>query len=184
MSSPIVYSIYIPRILTSFTEEMIAYNFEVIQFGKVKRVDFAAIVEANGEERKEIQKCFVHFSDVYRTNFAMSVLDEVENENGSFKLSINQKNFWWLMKNKNPVSETKMNIHQIAENTRLLSERVEKQEKIIEDLVEKIAALESKIGTKSPSPKVPYTLKNPDNIGKPETVEKRIVNSEDLCGNK
>jgi len=184
MSSPIVYSIYIPRILVSFTEEMIAYNFNVIQFGRVKRVDFAAIVEANGEERKDIQKCFVHFSDVYRTNFAMSVLDEVENENGSFKLSINQKNFWWLMKNKNPVAETNMNIHQIAENARLLSERVEKQEKIIEDLVEKIAALESKIG-KSPSPKVLYTLKNPDeSIGKPETVEKRIVNSEDLCGNK
>ena len=159
MSSPIVYSIYIPRILTSFTEEMIAYNFEVFQFGKVKRVDFAAIIEANGEEKKDIQ-------------------------NGSFKLSINQKNFWWLMKNKNPVSETKMNIHQIVENARLLSERVEKQEKIIEDLVEKIAALESKL-SKSPSPKVPYTLKNPDEIiGKPETVVKRIVNSEDLCGNK
>jgi hypothetical protein len=183
MSSPIVYSIYIPRIFVSFTEEMIAYHFHTIQFGRVKRVDFAPIVdEKSGEERKDIQKCFVHLSDVYRSQMSMSILDEVENENGSFKLAINEKYFWWLLKNKNPVEETKMNIHQIAENTRLLSERLEKQEKMIAEQAEKIVFLEKKLG--SQSPKVVYKLQNPEKIISKETVDARILNSEDLCGNK
>ena len=100
MSIPTVYSIYIPRVLVGLNEEWFIHNFNAIHFGLVKRVDFSPIMDTKtNEERTDIEKVFVHFSEIYRSAYAMAIIDALEKENGVHKIFITQTNFLMLIKN-------------------------------------------------------------------------------------
>jgi hypothetical protein len=55
--------------------------------------------------------------------------------------------YWLVLKNKSPVQPTLMNVHQIVENSRFLEEKLENQEKIIEEQQMRIFDLERKMDT-------------------------------------
>jgi hypothetical protein len=118
-------SFFIPRRATRFTESQVHEVFYRFYIGRVNRVDFVPIV---GETR--FQSAFVHMeyvNDVHATNV---IMDRVFNQNKGYKIYpdyINQNAYWILLKNKNPVSDTRLNIHQIVENANILQDLVTKQ---------------------------------------------------------
>jgi hypothetical protein len=134
-------SFYVPRLERSYTEASIRSLFEQMGIGGVSRVDFKNI---EGNDR--FQKAFIHMDYLYATEIANAINHNVFTTGGSFR--INPENFncnvyWILLANKMPVAETKLNIHQIAENSRLLELRVCEQNALIASLMEKVAELEN-----------------------------------------
>jgi citrate synthase len=139
-----MYSVFIPTISKVHTEEIIANYFALNSVGKVERVDFvefqSGVKGLNGDV-KDFQQAFVHFSPQQKTHEIMEAIEQ----KGSYRFYpceklINicsfkeQTQYWILLKNKNPVPKTELNINQLAHNQRLMEERetlmVEKMEKM------------------------------------------------------
>ena len=131
-SSNEIKSIYIPRLSNLYTENDVKYTFRLLSIGEVNRVDFVPI--DNHKNKNEInehfQSAFVHFDFFYDTSIAQDTQNYLYN-NIAFKLHLDDHTFWWILNNKNPIPETKLNIHQLAENMRLLEEKVKQQEETI-----------------------------------------------------
>jgi hypothetical protein len=123
-------SIYIPRIDTKYDERSIVAAFANLGLAKVSRVDFVKLDDQfprNGRFRM----AFVHMPDgLYDTPIANDIRDAHVNNKGfhlypdypSFDAGI----FWILLKNTRPVAETTLNVHQLAENHRILEETTTK----------------------------------------------------------
>jgi hypothetical protein len=125
-------SFYIPRISIEHNETAIAHVFRANYVGEVKRVDFVPLETPNNDR---FCSAFVH---CYRVNpTVIGFIDELEGQSG-YRLQINPNEYWILLKNKNPISDTRLNIHQIAENARLLEQRVVEQNAFIERQSEEI----------------------------------------------
>jgi hypothetical protein len=139
-----MYSVFIPTISKVHTEERIAYYFAVNCVGKVERVDFVehpSHIKGLRGDVKGFQQAFVHFSPQQKTH---EILETIEKKGSylfypcekSLKVcSFNEQNqYWILLKNKNPVPKTELNVNQLAHNQKLLEERealmVEKMEKM------------------------------------------------------
>ena len=137
-----MYSIYIPRISSDNTEETVKTAF-LQQIGEVTRVDFANLVATPGvtQTANRFMKAFVHLNAVYDAN-----LVEVLDGGGQYRMhpeanSMNARRrdiYWILVKNHKPIPDTKLNIHQIAENHTLL-------EKLVVDLTNRLNAAEATI---------------------------------------
>lgn len=125
-------SFYIPRISIEHNETAIAYVFGANYIGEVKRVDFVPLETQNSDR---FYSAFVHCYHVNPT--VIGFIDELEGQSG-YRLQINPNEYWILLKNKNPISDTRLNIHQIAENARLLEQRVVEQNAVIERQAEDI----------------------------------------------
>ena len=133
-TSSIVYSVYIPRIHSRWTEVDVACLFDRTQFGVVKRVDFLPIDNHTATtKRTDIIRAFVHFSEVYNTKYTLEILDAIDSGE-CFRQRISQEEFWMLLKNKNPVLETRLNIHQVVENATILEHRVDAYEIDVRDI--------------------------------------------------
>ena len=127
-------SIYIPRLSILYTENDVKYTFKLLNIGEVNRVDFVAItLKDSNETNNNFQSAFVHFDFLYDTAIAQEITNSVYH-NLQLKLWLDNNVFWWILKNNNPIPETKLNIHQLAENMRLLEEKVKQQEELIEKL--------------------------------------------------
>jgi len=124
------YSIYIPRMLTTFCECVVSEYFEKLM-GKVSRVDFTPINKKPGFEEnidgENYKSAFVHFSYLHEDDYKTeTILNELENGR-SFRLDLDGEHdgtYWLLLKNKNPIPDTLMNNAQIVENCRLLEQKV------------------------------------------------------------
>lgn len=116
-------SIYIPLINVDFGEEKIQKIFEELQIGVVNRVDFVAI-----EGNPRMKKAFVHLSKYYDTQLSLEIKLKFD-EDLAFRLypDMDSRVYWILLKNKCPIPETTLNVHQLAENHRILEELVVKQ---------------------------------------------------------
>ena len=136
-------SVFIPTISKAHTQEIIANYFALNSVGKVERVDFVEF--QNDEDRvcdpTRFQQEFVHFSPQQKTREIMEAIEQ----KGSYRFYpceklINicsfkeQTQYWILLKNKNPVPKTDLNVNQLAHNQKLMEERealmVEKMEKM------------------------------------------------------
>jgi hypothetical protein len=119
----IMTSIYIPLINVNFGEEKIQKIFEEHQIGLVSRVDFVAI-----EGNSRMKKAFVHLSKCYDTQLSFEIKLKFD-EDLAFRLypDMDSRVYWILLKNKCPIPETTLNVHQLAENHRILEELVMKQ---------------------------------------------------------
>lgn len=140
-------SVFIPTISKAHTQEIIANYFALNSVGKVERVDFVEF--QNDEDRAcdptRFQQAFVHFSPQQKTREIMEVIEQ----KGSYRFypceklinicSFKEQNqYWILLKNKNPVPKTELNVNQLAHNQKLMEERealmVEKMEKMFQKM--------------------------------------------------
>jgi hypothetical protein len=133
-------SFFVPRMLTEYDETRVKGIFaSVMCVGTVNRVDFVPI---EGEPR--FQKAFIHMEQIYNTPATSHLMSEVFDGNRGVRMypgMFNQNEYWVLLKNKTPVQETKLNIHQVAENARILQSVVEAQAKEIKALREQLALI-------------------------------------------
>ena len=127
-------SIYIPRMSTTHGEDSVRAAFRFL--GNVKRVDF---VPVEGDD--SFQKAFVHLDHIIQSDTNNEIIDRIFEKNLSARIypeMFNQRTYWVLLRNKNPVSETRLNIHQVSENARILQSVVEAQAEEIKALREDI----------------------------------------------
>lgn len=138
-NTQVMYSVFIPTISKAHTEEIIANYFAVNCVGKVERVDFVEF-QSGEEDRacdpKRFQQAFIHFTPQQKTREIMEAIEQ----KGSYRFYPfkEQNQYWILLKNKNPVPKTELNVNQLAHNQKLLEEReaqmVEKMEKMLQKM--------------------------------------------------
>ena len=132
-------SFYIPRLYNDYTIDDVANMFRLMYIGDVRRVDFVQI-----ENSYSHQAAFVHMERLYQNAFADAIRSIVFSGGGQYKLWIHADvEFWWLMKTTNPVADTRLNIHQVVENARILETKVVEQAEKIKDQAERIERLEN-----------------------------------------
>lgn len=117
-------SYYIPRMSTDYDEERVKNVFRSVLFiGEIRRVDFVPI-----EGTTRFRKAFIHFDHVFDNGIARAMVDGVETGSARIQPSPIDKSFYWIiLKNKNPIPETRLNIHQLAESIRFLQNAMEQQ---------------------------------------------------------
>ena len=150
-NSQVLYSVFIPTISKVHTEEIIANYFALNSVGKVERVDFVEFqsgVKGLHSDVKDFQQAFVHFSPQQKTREIMEAIEQ----KGSYRFYpceklINicsfkeQTQYWILLKNKNPVPKTELNVNQLAHNQKLMEERyvqMEEREALMVEKMEKM----------------------------------------------
>ena len=138
-------SLYIPRMSTSFNEERVRAVFERLMLGRVTRVDFASInAGEHMSSGDRFQKAFVHLSQFYDTDAANHLRSSLNTTQDSVRVYpdlFNQQVYWIVLLNKNPVAETKLNIHQVVENHRILEQVVFQQQATIMALESRLTQL-------------------------------------------
>lgn len=146
-NTQVMYSVYIPTISKVNTEEIISNYFALNFVGKVERVDFVehpSHAKGLHSDLKDFQQAFVHFTPQQKTHEIMEAIEkrgsywfypcEKPTNTGSVK---EQNEYWILLKNKNPIPKTELNVDQVAHNFKLMEERETK-------LVQKIAEMEKR----------------------------------------
>jgi hypothetical protein len=129
------YSLYIPRISSVFEQKDISNILAMYNIASVRRVDFVPLVVSNDDWCSAFVHCFHVEPSVW------NVLDSGK----SYKLQATLSEYWILLKNKNPILDTRLNIHQVVENARILEERVLKQDAIIQKQTEQIDRLQETV---------------------------------------
>ena len=132
-------SFYIPRVAIRYNTELVAGVFERFYIGRIYRVDF---VEIPGDAN--FQSAFVHMEIVYDVPTTDTIIDQVFVQNLPFKIQpelFGGGPKWTLLRNKNPITETRLNIHQIDENAKKLERQVREQEERIYKLESIITAV-------------------------------------------
>lgn len=123
-------SFYIPRLYTDTTEQYVKQIFNKACIGMPYRVDFSPYGKSSGfkEDTRyfDYKSAFVHFHLFY--DGADSVISFEGLHAGMFQ-TIELEPYWRILKNRNPVSTTMMNCHQIVANCCVLEERVAQLEK-------------------------------------------------------
>jgi hypothetical protein len=137
-------SFYIPRIDKGYDEQDVINTFNALDIGQVMRVDFAPLApippgvrESAESIRNPFQKAFVHMAWLYKSETAKTITSEVLDADNSFRVYPWVKNnheYWILLNNKMAVPATKLNVHQMAENHRILEQTVMTQAKQIAEL--------------------------------------------------
>ena len=122
-----MYSLYIPRISSVFEQKDISNILAMYNIASVRRVDFVPLVVAD-----DWCSAFVHCYHVDPSVW------NILNVGKSHRLQATLSEYWILLKNKNPIVDTRLNIHQVVENARLLEERVLKQAEQIDRLQETV----------------------------------------------
>jgi len=139
-------SVFIPTISKIHTEERIANYFALKCVGNVERVDFVehpSHAKGLHSDIKDFHQAFVHFTPDQKTHEIMEAIEQ----KGSYRFypcdklicSFKEQNqYWILLKNKNPVPKTELNVNQLAHNQKLMEERealmVEKMEKMFQKM--------------------------------------------------
>ena len=128
-----IFSVYIPKIYKGRGIEKIGSVFFELRVGKVTRVDFVPF--KNERDSGNYHSAFIYFTKLY-TDKQNHIIDTIESK-GEFLLNLDANNgvsrdtnseYWHLLKNKNPFEETTTNIHQMANNMKLMEEKMSKME--------------------------------------------------------
>jgi hypothetical protein len=141
--------LYIPRIKESDANSDTVYqtllNFGI---GIMDHIDFVAIRDKVDRNKILYYSAFIKLY-CWGTNY---VAQAEFNKNKSFKLCINQFEFWLLLPNNNPVPRSKVNTHQLAAFTEELFvakedlfKKIEEQRQQIELQKLMIASFEERI---------------------------------------
>jgi len=127
------FSLYIPRLFVSYTENAVKNIFLELGIGLVSRVDFVPI---EFMRKETMQSAFVHFNQIFDYSFlAQSIVHHIAELKTGYRIYpvIHSSEYWILAPNLKPIPETRLNIHQVTENARLLQEKVDKQAAIINE---------------------------------------------------
>ena len=114
MNSNAPLSLYIPRISAQNNSEVHIHQVFDQLFGRVKRIDF-------NEPVNNYMSIFVHFDFWYDS--CKEIVKKLEN-NESYRHYVSKNEYWIFLKNKTPIPDTLLNIHQIAENAKILEKVV------------------------------------------------------------
>jgi hypothetical protein len=130
--NPSLYSIYIPRISTKFSKDDV--ETEIFRsFGPIHRIDIVSLGQRPGFQQTTIASdalyyaAFVHVIN-YCTPFAYEVFAQLDEGSPYYYWVTSydgEADQWVLLKNLNPIPDTTMNIHQVAENCQLLEQQVD-----------------------------------------------------------
>lgn len=132
-------AIYIPRILKFHTVDSIANMFFHAGIGNVHRVDLVTI------ENDQYMSAFVHMKEVNSYSYlGTGILSQFAQDKG-YRFRVSPDEFWILLKAKNIVPDTRLNVHQLAENHRLLEEVVASQATTIASQAEEMARMKGDI---------------------------------------
>jgi hypothetical protein len=138
-----MYSFYIPRMSRIYTEEQIKIIFSsLLMIGPVKRVDLVPI-------NKKFQRAFIHMEMLYDLDTPNKIKDLVFEQEEAAWVSpglIDNRIYWILLKNKNPIDDTNMNIHQLANQMNTIIHYL----KTLNDKIEKIESSVKKPETERP----------------------------------
>ena len=122
-------SVYIPNIVAPTGHEVnveyIEYLFENIwDLGSVNRVDIFDVVNKNGKVAGGKRGAFVHMNDWANNSTTELILEEIM-KTGQCQLWLthntnNGHGCYWILKqmNREPIPETQLNVHQLAEKLR------------------------------------------------------------------
>lgn len=164
--------IYIPRISTLVSSEVIARELENRGIGRINRVDFAPITKHPGFGKDVdlvVRSAFVHFKDCFVNELTAEIAYRFNNGEG-YRFYPDfcpppyfRREYWILLKAANPIPETTMTNAQIANNCHLLEARVEEQaqtirhlqealERVYQDTTSRIAVLEARVHGLIPQP--------------------------------
>jgi len=146
-TSPI--SFYIPRVSKDYEEQDVINAFDDMGIGLATRVDFAPLAPIAPGQRESaesiytpFQKAFVHVEYLYYTDIGQKINDAVLCADNSCRVHPSDGNeYWILLNNKMAVPATKLNVHQIVENHRILEQTVMEQAKQIAEQYKHIAEL-------------------------------------------
>jgi hypothetical protein len=128
------HSFYIPRINCVYTIDDIIATFRLLYIGEVARVDI-------NHKLEDTMSVFIHMNYLYDSEIAWNIVNNTYNKNSYYRLWIEEDVYWLLLKNNYPIEDTYLNIHQIAENARILEEKVFKLEDKMTEKDETIARL-------------------------------------------
>lgn len=153
--------IYIPRISTLVTSEVIVSELKNRGIGRVSRVDFAPIAKRPGFGKDVdlvVRSAFVHFKDSFVNELTSEIMQKFKNGEG-YRFYPNfclppyfRREYWLLLKAANPIPETTMTNAQIVNNCHLLEVRVEEQAQTIRQLQEALDRLEATVRGLIPQP--------------------------------
>jgi len=158
-------SIYIPRMRNTHTEDTIKRVMSFYGIGIVERIDFTQINKKPGFceiADNNLMSAFIHFSDlVYGEKRLLGIKFWEQIKSGKphglaiplmapdgtpYVVETRVRHEYWIcLKNKKPIQETMMNIHQVVENGRYLENLVEEQRKTIERQQKDIETLNGKV---------------------------------------
>ena len=146
------YSIYIPRMKATVTEDFVHYVFYKSKIGEVMRVDFTPINKKPGFGENVdgvVKSAFVHLI-ASPHNWQLfpegrNFLKEVYTGNGHKFYPGEGHGYWLVLPAKRPIMQTMMNTSQIVENGRHLENLIAEQAKTIEDQAYKIEELSEKL---------------------------------------
>lgn len=154
------YSIYIPRLYSSWTQKGVIEIMERFSIGLANRVDFTPVhcIPGFRENMNDIWvSAFVHFDFPYIIHDKRNPLYESEQCNNEFwdvvesdkpyRLQISRHEYWICLKNRDPVARTRMNIHQVVENCRHLEGVISSQAHKISRLEQLLCAQERTVRT-------------------------------------
>lgn len=149
-------SVYIPSIVAptghNVDVDYITYMFEnVWDLGKVNRVDIFDIVHKNGQRAGGKRGAFVHMNYWENNSSTELILEELIKTGKCILWLTHNTNrgrgcFWTLKKmNREPVQETQLNVHQLAEKIRELEEIIKDRDNQIECFQDQVDWLHNKI---------------------------------------
>jgi len=142
------YSIYIPQMDISVTQEFIQNYFNEIGYGYVFRVDFVPINKKPGflktlqtlsDPNITLKSAFVHMNIYMENPSAVAFFISVENLEMTTLYPIDTVS-WTILKTHNPIPETMMNIHQVVQNSAYLEKKIYEQEEMFQMLEERYQA--------------------------------------------
>ena len=90
------FSVFIPYVYRSVTEECIAHAFETNNLGLVDHVDFVRMVDSKG---KSYKRAYVHFTNWFDNNVADNFKEKVIHSIKGTRLVYNDPWFWVILKN-------------------------------------------------------------------------------------
>lgn len=128
--------LYIPRM--SIFEDFNCV-FEIFRnctqnLGFVSRIDFVEL-PGNTQESKDYQSAFVYLKCPIHNGGICGSLYKALCNNEPFKIfPFRDNRYWLILNNTKPVPETKLNIHQLAENFKILETKLKEQEERIKYL--------------------------------------------------
>jgi len=136
-----IFSIYVPRMKSTITDEYINYVFCQEKIGSIVRVDFTSVGQKPGfvEKTDDVIKSAFVYLFLYNTDESVSFKNKVLEANGH-RIYLNglEKGYWIVLPNKAPVPFTMMNNAQIVDNCRYLEKQVESQGKQLKEQSEQL----------------------------------------------
>lgn len=133
-------SVYVPYVGVHHNKISVINIFHEFQLGQVDRVDFVKHKDTPGFE------LFVHFFPY--SSLTMNELIQHHSMGGGYRIMVDVSEPWYICKNHNPIPDTTLNIHQLAQQSKLLEKKMKELEKainIIPEITETLKSLNGRI---------------------------------------